>query len=61
MNRAFLIILIPTLLVAFGYIVVLRMIGVPPGYGRLAVGIAVLSGFVLWLGKRSGKKPKTNC
>jgi uncharacterized membrane protein len=60
MNRAFLIVLIPSMLVALGYIVVLRMMGVPPGYGRLGVFILLFFGLILWLSKRPDKKPKTN-
>ena len=41
MNRSFVIILIPALLVALGYVVVLRMMGIPPGYPRL-IGAMVL-------------------
>jgi len=37
MNPSIFIILIPALLVAAGYIVVLRLMGIAPGYPRLAV------------------------
>jgi hypothetical protein len=56
MNRSILIILIPALLVAVGYIIVLRMMGVPPGYPRLAVAMIFFFGGIYWLSKRSGKK-----
>jgi hypothetical protein len=60
MNRSFLIILVPALIVAAGYIVVLRMMGVAPGYPRLAVAMILFFGGIYWLSKRSGKKAKTS-
>lgn len=59
MNRSLLIILIPALLVAIGYVVVLRMMGFSPGYPRLAIAIVLFFGGIYWLSKRSGKKAKT--
>jgi len=59
MNRSFLIVLVPSLIVALGYIVVLRIMGVPPGYGRLAVAMILFFGGIYWLSKRSEKKAKT--
>ena len=59
MNRSFLIILIPALIVAAGYIVVLRMMGVAPGYPRLAVAMILFLGGIYWLSKRSTKKVKS--
>jgi hypothetical protein len=56
MNRSILIILLPALLVAAGYIVVFRMMGVSPGYPRLAVAMILFFGAIYWLSKRSGKK-----
>jgi hypothetical protein len=56
MNRSILIILIPALLVAAGYIVVLRMMGVAPGYPRLVIAMILFFGGIYWLPKRSGKK-----
>jgi hypothetical protein len=56
MNRSILIILIPALLVAAGYIVVLRMMGVAPGYPRLVIAMILFFGGIYWLSKRSGKK-----
>jgi hypothetical protein len=55
MNRGFLIILIPAVLVALGYIVVFRYIGVTPGYGRLAGAMIVFFGGIWWLGRRHKK------
>jgi hypothetical protein len=60
MNRSFLIILIPALLVAAGYIVVLRMMGVAPGYPRLVVAAILFFGGIYWLSKRSTKKLKSS-
>lgn len=56
MNRSLLIILIPALLVAAGYIIVLRMMGFPPGYSRLIVAMVLFFGAIYWLSRRSGKK-----
>ena len=59
MNRSLLIILIPALLVAIGYVVVLRMMGIAPGYSRLVIAMVLFFGGIYWLSKRSGKKAKT--
>jgi ABC-type spermidine/putrescine transport system permease subunit II len=59
MNRSFLIIMIPALIVAVGYIVVLRMMGVAPGYPRLALAMILFFGGIYWLSKRSTKKVKS--
>ena len=59
MNRSLLIILIPALLVAIGYIVVLRMMGFSPGYPRLIGAMALFFGGIFWLSKRSAKKAKS--
>ncbi len=56
MNRSIVIILVPALLVAAGYVIVLRMMGVPPGYPRLAVAMILFFGGIYWLSKRSRKK-----
>jgi hypothetical protein len=59
MNSAIYIILVPALLVAAGYIVVLRMMGLPPGYLRLIAAGALFFGGIYWLSKRStGKTTK---
>lgn len=60
MNRSILIILIPALLVAGGYIVVLRMMGIAPGYPRLVIAMVLFFGGIYWLSKRSGKKAKSS-
>jgi len=59
MNRSIYIILVPALLVAAGYIVVLRTMGVAPGYPRLIVALILFFGGIYWLSKRSGKKVKS--
>jgi len=56
MNRAFLIIMIPALLVAAGYIVVLRSMGIAPGYARLAIAIVLFFGTIYWLSRKSVRK-----
>jgi hypothetical protein len=56
MNRAFLIIMIPALLVAAGYIVVLRFMGIAPGYPRLVMAVVVFFGMIYWSSRRSGRK-----
>jgi hypothetical protein len=56
MNRSFLIIMIPALLVAAGYIVVLRYMGIAPGYPRLIVAMILFFGTIYWLSRRSVRK-----
>jgi choline-glycine betaine transporter len=55
-NRAFFIIVIPALLVAAGYVVVLRYMGIAPGYPRLFVVMILFFGMIYWLSRRSGSK-----
>jgi uncharacterized membrane protein len=52
MNRAFAIILAPVLLVAIGYVLVFRAMGVSPGYTRLTLAAGILGGAMWWLGRR---------
>lgn len=59
MNRSLYIILIPALLVAAGYIVVLRLMGIAPGYPRLVIAMILFFGGIYWLSKRSGKGAKS--
>jgi flagellar biosynthesis component FlhA len=59
MNRSLLIILIPALLVAAGYILVLHLMGIAPGYPRLIIAMVLFFGGIYWLSRRSGKKAKT--
>jgi len=60
MNRAFLIILIPALLVAFGYIVVLRYMGFAPGYPRLIIAMVLFFGTIYWLSRRNAGKANSD-
>jgi choline-glycine betaine transporter len=59
-NRSFFIIIIPAMLVAAGYIVVLQYMGIAPGYPRLIVAIALFFGAIYWLSRRAARKPNTN-
>jgi hypothetical protein len=60
MNRAFLILLIPALLVAAGYIFVLRYMGFAPGYPRLVLVAALFFGAMYWLSKKTAGKADSN-
>jgi uncharacterized membrane protein len=56
MNRALWIILIPALLVAAGYVIVLRVMGFTPGYPRLIVALALFFGALYWLSRKSARR-----
>jgi ABC-type glycerol-3-phosphate transport system permease component len=56
MNRGFYIILVPAALVAIGYVVVFRYIGVSPAYWRLILLVVLFAGAVWWLGRRGRKE-----
>ena len=60
MNRSILIILIPALIVAAGYVIVLRIMGLAPGYPRLLGAVVLFFGGIYWLSKRSGKRIKSS-
>jgi len=60
MNRAFFIIMIPALLVATGYVVVLRYMGIAPGYPRLIVATILVFGMIYWLSRRRGRKSNSD-
>jgi threonine/homoserine/homoserine lactone efflux protein len=60
MNRSILIILIPALIVAAGYVIVLRIMGLAPGYPRLIGAVVLFFGGIYWLSKRSGKRIKSS-
>jgi hypothetical protein len=60
MNRAIFIILIPALLVAAGYVLVLRHLGFSPGYPRLIGAVVLLSGAIYWLSRIGSRKAKTD-
>jgi len=55
MYRAFFIVMIPVILVALGYIFLLRSLGIAPGYFRLFVAVTLFFGAVLWLSRKSHK------
>ena len=48
--------MIPALLVAAGYVVVLRYMGIAPGYPRLIVATILFLGMIYWLSQRSGRR-----
>jgi len=56
MNRAFLIILVPAILVALGYVLVFRLLGLPVTYLRfIFAGVVFLAAaYWLWPKKPSG-------
>jgi ABC-type glycerol-3-phosphate transport system permease component len=56
MNRGFYIILVPALLVAIGYVVVFRYIGVSPAYWRLILPVILFAGAMWWLARRERKE-----
>lgn len=58
MNRAYLIIFVPALLVALGYILVLRSMGFEPGYARLLAVAGIFAAAICWLAKRTARKKK---
>jgi ABC-type spermidine/putrescine transport system permease subunit II len=57
MNRALVIILIPAILVALGYVLVFRFLGVSAGYSRFILGgvIFLAAAYWLWPKKASSK------
>jgi hypothetical protein len=56
MNRALFIILVPALLVAGGYVFLLRKMGFSPGYPRLIVVVALFAGALYWLSRKARRK-----
>jgi membrane protein DedA with SNARE-associated domain len=60
MNRALLIIMIPAVLVAAGYIVVLRTMGIATGYPRLIIAAVFFFGAIYWFSRRSGQKTNSS-
>ena len=56
MNRGFYIILVPALLVAIGYLVVFRYIGISPAYWRLIAPVVLFAGAMWWLARRGRKE-----
>lgn len=60
MNSSLYIILVPALMVAAGYIFVLRYMGYAPGYPRLIIAMTVFFGAIYWLSRRASRKPRSN-
>lgn len=60
MNRSFLIIMVPALLVAASYIVVLRYMGFAPGYPRLMLAMTLFFGTIWWMSRRAARKAKSS-
>lgn len=58
MNRSLFIIVIPALLVAAGYIFILRMMGIAPGYSRLTILMVLFLGAIYLISRVSVKKAK---
>jgi uncharacterized membrane protein len=56
MNRAIFIIMIPAVLVMVGYIVVLRSMGIAPGYSRLIIAIGLFFAAIFWFSRRAARK-----
>ena len=56
MNRAFFIVMIPALLVAAGYVFVLRYMGFSPGYPRLIITMTIFFGAIYLLSRRQKRK-----
>ncbi|HEX4546115.1 MAG TPA: hypothetical protein VH110_07110 [Candidatus Acidoferrum sp.] len=52
--------MIPALLVAAGYIAVLRYMGFAPGYPRLIVAMTLFFGAIYWLSRRAARKANTD-
>jgi len=48
--------MVPVLLVALGYILVFRHMGIAPGYPRLIVAMAVFFGAICWLARKTPRK-----
>jgi len=55
MNRAIYIIMVPVVLVAVGYILIFRTVGLAPGYERLLVALALFVGVAWWMVRKSAK------
>jgi len=54
------IIMIPALLVAAGYIFVFRAMGIAPGYPRLLIAMIFFFGTIYWFSRRSGRKARSD-
>jgi ABC-type spermidine/putrescine transport system permease subunit II len=60
MNKSMLVVLVPSLLVALGYVLVLRHMGYAPGYPRLLIAMFVFFGAVYWLSRRASRKARSS-
>jgi len=60
MYRAFFVVMIPVVLVALGYVIALRYLGLSPGYLRLFVAVTLFFGAIWWLGRRNARKAKSD-
>jgi ABC-type spermidine/putrescine transport system permease subunit II len=60
MNKSIYLALVPSLLVAVGYILVLRHMGFAPGYPRLVIAMLVFFGAIYWLSRRASRKARSN-
>ena len=56
MNKALYIVLVPVLIVAAGYIFVLRYAGLSPGYLCLIIAAGAFFGILFWLARRTPRK-----
>ncbi len=52
--------MVPALLVAAGYIVVLRYMGIGPEYPRLILAMVLFFGMIYWLSRRARSKVNSN-
>jgi ABC-type spermidine/putrescine transport system permease subunit II len=55
MNRAIYIVMVPVLLVALGYILVFRSVGLAPGYARLLFAMSVFVVAIWWLAGKTAR------
>ena len=55
MNSAFLLVLGPTVIVALGYILVLRALGMQPPYLKLVAVVALLGLAFWWIGRKAAR------
>ena len=58
MNKSICIILLAPVLVAIGYIVILRHLGISPGYFRLAMAMAGFVGAIWFIRRQAAKSAK---
>ena len=55
MTRAIYIVMVPVLLVALGYVLVFRSVGLAPGYARLIIAVAVFFAAIWWLARGTAR------